>query len=157
MEDWAKDHYCCFYWLVNQIQLQVDFVFTVIVNTDWFNDKSKLKLQCASNFCMENFLEVPPKCNRNVTEYFQVHKLFLPEVPLTSLIHSRVLCSVLCWSLPWSTTPVAPTSRERGAGRGLRERGGNGSWRTPTVLILQQTLFQDKTRSHPMRPRSFTW
>ena len=49
---------------------------------------------------MENFLEVCPKCNRNVTEYFQVQKLFLPKVTLMSLtFQGFVFCALLEFAL----------------------------------------------------------
>ena len=72
-------------------------------------------------------------------------------------ITCRDSCSVHCWSSRWSTTPADQTFRERGAGRGWRGRGDSGSWRMLTPWILHPTLFQDKTKFHPMRLQCCTW
>ena len=142
--------------------MQVNSVFTT-VNTDWSYDKSKLKLHCASYFCIEVCRIAAEEVELNIFKF-----TWLPEL-LSSLcsgiceqssnicITCRDSCSVHCWSLRWSTTPADQTFRERGAGRGWRGRGDSGSWRMLTPWILHPTLFQDKTKFHPMRLQCCTW
>ena len=142
--------------------MQVNSVFTT-VNTDWSYDKSKLKLHWASYLCIEVCRIAAEEVELNIFKF-----TWLPEL-LSSLcsgiceqssnicIICRDSCSVHCWSSRWSTTPADQTFRERGAGRGWRGRGDSGSWRMLTPWILHPTLFQDKTKFHPMRLQCCTW